>query len=71
MWLIVRAIGLPEAVNGAETYSETGVIAPLTPFVLVIVYILYYILCPRHEMTEGHIEFTLSVCVCSRIVSGP
>ena len=21
-------------------------------------------LCPRHEMGEGHIEFTLSVCVC-------
>ena len=21
-------------------------------------------LCPRHEMAEGHIEFTLSVCVC-------
>ena len=21
-------------------------------------------LCPRHKMVEGHIEFTLSVCVC-------
>ena len=21
-------------------------------------------LCPRHKMAEGHIEFTLSVCVC-------
>ena len=21
-------------------------------------------LCPRHEMTEGHIKFTLSLCVC-------
>ena len=30
-------------------------------------------LCPRNEMAEGHIEFTLSVCVFvySRIVSGP
>ena len=26
---------------------------------------------PRHEMVEGHIEFTLSVFVYSRIVSGP
>ena len=22
------------------------------------------ILCPRHKMVEGHIEFTLFVCVC-------
>ena len=21
-------------------------------------------LCPRHKMAEGHIEFTLSACVC-------
>ena len=25
---------------------------------------LTLLLCPRHEMAEGHIEFTLSVCVC-------
>ena len=34
-----------------------------------------FLLCLGHEMAEGHIEFTLSVCVCvfvySRIVSGP
>ena len=23
-----------------------------------------FFLCPRHKMAEGHIEFTLSVCVC-------
>ena len=30
-------------------------------------------LCPRHKMAEGHIEFTLSVCVCvySRFVFDP
>ena len=37
----------------------------------------YYLLCPLHEMAEGHIEFIQSVCVClfsfvcPRIVSGP
>ena len=25
---------------------------------------IFRFLCPRHEMAEGHIEFTLSVCVC-------
>ena len=23
-----------------------------------------HFLCPGHEMAEGHIEFTLSMCVC-------
>ena len=31
----------------------------------------FLFLCPRHAMAEGHIEFTLSMFVYSRIVSGP
>ena len=27
-------------------------------------YVLFSFLCPRYEMAEGLIEFTLSVCVC-------
>ena len=44
---------------------------------LDILFLSSIILCPRHKMAEGLIEFTLSlcvcvcVCVCSRIVSGP
>ena len=35
------------------------------------VFFFVFFLCPRHKMADGHIEFTLSVCVCSRFVSDP
>ena len=47
--------------TGGDTRGRIGLVGNIS-FSLKIFLVWNTVLCPRYEMAEGHIEFTLSVC---------
>ena len=67
-----EVIGVAQAVNKMSIrdmpFNEHDEKVSVNPLIRIALKLL---LCPRQKMAEGHTEFTLCVCVCSRIMSGP
>ena len=58
--LFLKFVCFIEDINGLFYMQYLGVTRSVTH----LIFKMNILLCPRYEMAEGYIEFTLSVCVC-------